>query len=121
MPVLHEFYDPFSELLTQVQDNAVRVKVEVEETDEICPLDGGKLVVRVGRFGKFLACSNFPNCKFTKPFQKKLDIKCPKCGVGEVILKRTKSRKSFYGCSRYPECDFASWTKPKEEPKAAQV
>ena len=121
VPVLHEFYDPFSELLTQVQDNAVRVKVEVEETDEICPLDGGKLVVRVGRFGKFLACSNFPNCKFTKPFQKKLDIKCPKCGVGEVILKRTKSRKSFYGCSRYPECDFASWTKPKEEPKAAQV
>lgn len=113
VPVLHEFYDPFSELLKKVGDTAERVKVEVEETDEICPLDGGKLVVRVGRFGKFLACSNFPNCKFTKPFAKSINMKCPKCGTGDVVMKRTKSKKSFYGCSRYPECDFASWTKPK--------
>lgn len=114
VPVLHEFYDPFSELLKKVGDSAERVKVEVEETDEICPLDGGKLVVRLGKFGKFLACSNFPNCKFTKPFVKKIDVKCPKCKVGDVLLKRTRSKKSFYGCSRYPECDFASWNKPKE-------
>ena len=88
--------------------------MEAEETDEICPLDGGKLVIRIGRFGRFLACGNFPKCKFTKPFTKKLGMKCPKCGDGEVVVKRTKSKKTFYGCSRYPECDFASWTKPKQ-------
>ncbi len=113
VPVIREFYGPFSELLEKVAETAERVKVEVEETDEICPEDGGKLVVRIGKFGKFLACNNFPKCKFTKPFQKKIDMKCPKCGQGDVIIRRTRSKKTFYGCSRYPECDFASWTKPK--------
>lgn len=114
-PVIAEFYDPFEELLANVTANAERVKVEVEETDEICPNDGAPLVVRIGKFGKFLACSKFPDCKFTKQFQQKLQIKCPKCQIGDVIIKRTKTKKSFFGCSRYPECDFASWTKPKVE------
>jgi DNA topoisomerase-1 len=114
-PVIREFFDPFEELLTSVTANAERVKVEVEETDEVCPNDGAPLVVRIGKFGKFLACSKFPDCKFTKQFQQKLQIKCPKCEVGDVIIKRTKTKKSFFGCSRYPECDFASWTKPKVE------
>jgi DNA topoisomerase-1 len=114
-PVIQEFFDPFEELLTSVTTNAERVKVEVEETDEVCPNDGAPLVVRIGKFGKFLACSKFPDCKFTKQFQQKLQIKCPKCEVGDVIIKRTKTKKSFFGCSRYPECDFASWTKPKVE------
>lgn len=113
VPVIREFYDPFEKQLNEVQDTAARVKVAVEETNEKCPLDGAPLVIRLGRFGKFIACSNFPNCKYTRAFQQKLNMKCPKCGIGEVILKRTKSRKSFYGCSRYPDCDFASWTKPK--------
>lgn len=113
IPVIHDFYRPFEDQLGKVQDSAERVKVAVEETDEKCPNDNAPLVVRVGRFGKFLACSNFPNCKFTKPFQQKLNMKCPKCNEGEVILKRTKTKKSFFGCSRYPDCDFASWNKPK--------
>lgn len=119
IPVLHEFYDPFSELLLKVGDNAERVKVEVEETGEMCPNDGSPLVVRIGKFGKFIACSKFPDCKFTKPFTKKIDVKCPKCTIGEVIVKRTRTKKTFYGCSRYPECDFASWNKPKTEEAAA--
>ncbi|HDK36206.1 MAG TPA: DNA topoisomerase I, partial [Bacteroidetes bacterium] len=69
------------------------------------------LVVKVGRYGRFLACSNYPKCKFTKPFT--LGIPCPKEGcVGEIVERRTKRGKVFYGCSRYPECDFASWHKP---------
>lgn len=112
-PVIREFYDPFSELLTKVGETAERVKVEVETSDEICPNDGAALVVRIGKFGRFLACSKFPDCKFTKPFQKKIDMKCPKCAVGDVIIRRTRSKKTFFGCSRYPDCDFASWTKPK--------
>lgn len=114
-PVIAKFYEPFEELLANVTANAERVKVEVEETDEVCPNDGAPLVVRIGKFGKFLACSKFPDCKFTKQFQQKLQIKCPKCEIGDVIVKRTKTKKSFFGCSRYPECDFASWTKPKVE------
>ncbi len=113
VPVIREFYDPFKELLTKVGETAERVKVEVETSDEVCPNDGAPLIGRIGRFGRFLACSKFPECKFTKPFQKKIDMKCPKCGTGDVIVRRTRSKKSFYGCSRYPDCDFASWTKPK--------
>lgn len=112
VPVIHNFYDPFEKQLDLVQTTAERVKVAAETTDEKCPNDGAALVIRIGRFGKFLACSNFPACKFTKPLVKKLDIKCPKCD-GDVVVRKTKNRKTFYGCSNYPTCDFASWTKPK--------
>lgn len=111
VPVLKEFYGPFEKKLAAVGETAERVKVEVEETDQICDLCGAPLVVRVGRYGKFLACSRFPECKFTKAFLQTTGITCPKCG-GNVILRRTKKGKSFYGCSNYPNCDFASWTKP---------
>ncbi|MCL4398120.1 type I DNA topoisomerase [Patescibacteria group bacterium] len=114
VPVIREFYEPFNKQLGGVTETAARVKVEVETTEEKCPNDGAPLVVRIGRFGKFLACSKFPDCKFTKPYAKITGIKCPKCG-GDVIMKRTKKKKSFYGCSNYPKCDFASWTKPKTE------
>lgn len=112
VPVIREFYDPFSKQLGLVQNTAERVKVETETSDEICPDDGAPLLVRIGKFGKFLACSKFPVCKFTKPLVKKADVKCPKCG-GEVVIKKTKNKKTFFGCSNYPACDFASWTKPK--------
>lgn len=111
-PVIHDFYDPFEKQLNLVQTTAERVKVETEATDEVCPDDGAPLVVRIGKFGKFLACSKFPDCKFTKPFVKKIGVICPKCG-GDILVKRTKKKKTFYGCSNYPTCDFASWTKPK--------
>lgn len=113
VPVIREFYGPFSKLLRETQETAERVKVETETTDEVCPNDGAPMVVRIGKFGKFLACSKFPDCKFTKPFQTKINMKCPKCQTGEVIIRKTRSKKTFYGCSNYPACDFASWTKPK--------
>ena len=68
------------------------------------------MVVKHGKFGAFLGCSNYPSCKNTKPLT--MDMKCPKCGEGNVVVKRTKRGKTFYGCSRYPDCDFASWYKP---------
>ena len=112
VPVIREFYEPFARQLGGVTETAARVKVETETTQEKCPNDGAFLVVRIGKFGKFLACSKFPECKFTKPFARLTGIPCPKC-AGEVIIKRTKNKKNFYGCSNYPSCDFASWTKPK--------
>ncbi|MDP2860700.1 MAG: topoisomerase DNA-binding C4 zinc finger domain-containing protein, partial [bacterium] len=93
-------------------------KIEVEETDEACPKCGEMLVVRVGKFGKFLACGGFPKCRFTKPLMQKTGIACPKCGQ-EVILRKTRSKKTFYGCSNYPKCDFSSWTKPDKSKTGA--
>ena len=112
-PVIKDFYSPFEKTLEDVKQ-AARVKIEVEKTDELCPLDQGHLVVRIGRFGKFKACENFPACKFTKPFVEETNLICPKDG-GKIILKKTKKGRKFYGCSNYPNCDFASWTKPTPE------
>jgi DNA topoisomerase-1 len=107
VPVIKEFYAPFEKTLEEVK-GAARVKIEVEKTDELCPQDGGHLVIRIGRFGKFLACGNFPKCKFTKPFVVETNLICPKDGA-KIILKKTKRGRKFYGCSNYPNCDFASW------------
>ena len=96
-----------------------RVKIKAEETGEKCPDCGGKLVIRFGRFGKFLACDSFPKCKYSAPFIEKAGIKCPEC-AGEVIIKKTKRGKRFYGCSNYPDCKFASWKKPKGESSKSQ-
>jgi DNA topoisomerase-1 len=106
-PVIKEFYDPFAKTLEKVGE-AARVKIEVEKTDEICPQDGGHLIIRTGKFGKFMACENFPNCKFTKPFSQETGLVCPKDG-GKIVFKKTKKGRRFYGCSNYPKCDFASW------------
>jgi len=113
VPVIREFYTPFSEQLEKAADTADRVKIETEISDELCPEHNVPLVVRIGKFGKFLACSKFPECKFTKSYQVKINVKCPKCLVGDVIMRKTRTKKSFYGCNRYPDCDYASWTKPK--------
>lgn len=107
-----DFYKPMEEKLEKTMDEAERVEIKEEVTDKICPECGKSLVVRRSRFGKFLACSGFPECKHTESIEDKLNIKCPKCG-GEVIKRRTKKGRPFYGCSNYPNCKFASWTKPK--------
>ena len=107
VPVIKEFYTPFEKTLGQVKD-VKRVKIEVEKTNEICPEDKGHLIIRIGRFGKFMACENFPNCKFTKPFAQETNFTCPRDGA-KIILKRTKKGRRFYGCSNYPKCDFAAW------------
>ncbi len=111
--VIGDFYKPFEETLQTVAETAKRVQVEVEETGNACPKCGeGREVIRLGRFGKFVACSRYPDCDYKNNYVEKAGMPCPKCG-GEVIMRRTKTRRSFFGCSNYPNCDFASWTKPK--------
>lgn len=113
VPIIRDFYTPFEKKLEEVKD-ADRVKIAVEETNEKCPECGSPLVIRVGRFGKFISCSEFPKCKFTKSFVETTDLLCPK-DRGQIVIKRTKRGRRFYGCSNYPKCDFASWTKPTPE------
>lgn len=114
-PVVKEFYEPMERLVEQKTDTIERVKIPVIETDEICELCGKPMVIKSGRFGQFMACSGFPDCKNTKPIVKSLGVECPKCHKGEVVEKKTKKGRKFYGCSRYPDCDYATWTKPKQE------
>jgi len=90
---------------------------ELDNLNEKCPECQGKLLVKTGRFGQFIACENYPKCKYTRKIDKKVGMKCPECGGkqgGEVVYKKTKKGRTFYGCSRYPDCKFASWTKPKK-------
>jgi DNA topoisomerase-1 len=89
------------------------MKVEVEEAGEACEKCGKPMVIRYGRFGKFMACSGFPECKNTKTMAEPTGLICPDDG-GEVVVKRTKRGRSFWGCANYPNCKFASWTKPEE-------
>ncbi|MDP3988378.1 MAG: DNA topoisomerase, partial [Candidatus Levybacteria bacterium] len=110
-PMIKEFYGPFEKKLEEVKEKAKRVKIEVEKLDEKCPECDAFLVIRIGRFGKFISCSRFPDCKFTKPFVEQTGLKCPKC-KGDIIIKGTRKGRKFFGCSNYPKCDFASWTKP---------
>ncbi|OGH09019.1 MAG: DNA topoisomerase I [Candidatus Levybacteria bacterium RBG_16_35_6] len=107
VPVIKEFYNPFEKSLKEVKDVA-RVKIETEETDEICPKCGAKLVIRTGRFGKFLSCGTFPKCDFTKALVEETKFTCPECG-GKIVFKKTKKGRRFYGCSSYPKCKFAVW------------
>jgi len=107
IPVIGSFYKDFEKTLNDVK-NAQRVKIEVEETENECPKCGSNLVIRIGKFGKFLACGSFPKCKFTKPYAEETGKICPKDG-GKIILKKSKKGRYFYGCSNYPKCDFAAW------------
>ena len=118
VPVIRDFYKPFSEHLKKVEKEAERVKVFAELTNEKCP-EGHPLVIRYGRFGKFLACEKFPEHKFTKSFEEKIDAKCPESGH-DVIIRRTKRGRPFYGCSGYPKCKWMSWTKPQTAQEAAE-
>lgn len=110
---LDDFYTDFDNTLKSAEKNmeGIRVKVPDEETDEICELCGRKMVIKSGRFGKFLACPGYPECKNTKKIVQKTGGFCPKCG-GEMIAKKSKKGRSFYGCSKFPECDFMTWDKP---------
>ncbi len=113
--LLKEFYPPFAEELAKAEKEMENVKPELEVTDEKCPVCGAPLVVKYGRYGKFLACSRYPECKFTKPYLEKTGAKCPKCG-GDLVVRRTRKGRIFYGCSNYPECDFTTWKRPLATP-----
>ncbi|MEK7500879.1 MAG: type I DNA topoisomerase [Patescibacteria group bacterium] len=118
VPVIREFYEPFEQNLKTKMDELKKSDFKKDEpTDKICPECGKPIVIKLGRFGKFYACTGWPECKHTERIVQKIDLACPKCSQGEVIVKRSKKGKTFYGCSRYPECDYASWTNPKEKPR----
>lgn len=110
------YYDDFEEPLEKAKKEmqGVKIKLKEEETDVICDKCGRNMVVKVGRFGKFLACPGYPECKNTKPLVFKTKAKCPLCG-GDVIEKKTKRRTSFYGCSNYPNCNFMTWDLPTDQ------
>lgn len=113
VPIIRRFWDPFNEKLETVEETSGRVKIPVEETGEKCSkCKIGMKVVRVGRFGKFLSCSRFPECDWKGQFIEKIGMTCPDCGKGEVIVRQTKRQRRFFGCSRYPKCKWASWRKP---------
>ena len=114
--MLHEFYDDFEKTLTSAKKEmeGVKIKLKEEQTDVICEKCGEHMVVKVGRFGKFLACPNYPKCKNTKPFVVNTVGKCPECG-GQIIQKKSKKGYKFYGCSNYPDCNFMTWDEPLKE------
>lgn len=112
--LMRDFYDEFKDDLEIAKDSAKKVEIKVEKTGEKCPECGRDLVYRDGRNGKFIGCSGFPECKFTKAIIKDTGVKCPKCG-GNIVERISKRGKVFYGCSNYPKCDYASWYKPTGE------
>lgn len=112
--VVAKSYEPLKEAIETAIANVEKVNMD-EETDEICENCGSNMVIKYGRFGKFMACKNYPECKNTKPLVNKIGVKCPICKDGDIILRKSKKGKSFYGCSNYPNCDFVSWSKPTGE------
>jgi DNA topoisomerase-1 len=113
VPVIREFYEPFEENLQKKYQEVSKKEFTEKPTKKTCPKCGAPLLIRLGKYGKFYACSKFPKCKYTESLKENtLGIKCPKCKKGKIVEKRTKKRKIFYGCSNWPKCDFALWDKP---------
>jgi DNA topoisomerase-1 len=112
--VLKDFYTPFKTTLEKADEKIGVIEIEDEVSEEICEQCGRNLVVKMGRFGKFLACPGFPECRNTKPIIEDTGVSCPTCG-GAVVLKRSKKGRKFYGCSNYPECNFVSWDLPTDK------
>lgn len=112
--LMREFYDPFKVTLDRAAEEMPITHVAAEMTDQTCDLCGAPMVVKKGKFGKFLSCSRFPTCKGMKKIT--TGVRCPKCKVGEIRELKSKKGRIFYGCSKYPECDFVSWDKPLAEP-----
>ena len=109
--IIRNFYPDLQEAVTRAEEELDKVKIEDEVSDVICENCGRHMVIKYGPHGKFLACPGFPECRNTKPFFETIGVKCPKCG-GEIVLKRTKKGRRYFGCENSPECDFMSWTKP---------
>ena len=113
--VLGKFYGPFHEKVAVALEKAPPEKIPDEVSDVVCDKCGAMMVYKIGRFGKFLACPNFPTCRNTRAIVEKIDVPCPKCGAA-LIKRKSKRGKAFYGCEKYPECDFVSWDKPTKMP-----
>ncbi len=116
VPTMHEFYGPFTATLQQAEKTMERVRIKDEPSDEVCDKCGRPMVIKLGKFGKFLACSGFPECRNSKPLLQRIGVICPTCKEGEIVERRSKKGRAFFGCERYPACDFVAWNKPVNEP-----
>jgi DNA topoisomerase-1 len=114
--VLGTFYSSFEKRLEFAEEEMKEIEIQDEVSDEICEKCGKHLVYKMGRFGKFLACSGFPDCRNTKPIVKDIGVTCPTCKQGKIVERRSKKGRIFFGCDRYPDCDFVSWDKPVSKP-----
>ena len=112
VPTLHEFYGPFVETLARAEQTMERVRLKDEPAGEDCERCGRPMVIKLGKFGKFQACSGFPDCRNARPLLTRVGVRCPTCGEGEIVERRSKKGRTFFGCERYPACDFVSWNKP---------
>lgn len=117
------FYEKFAAYLKEAEENIGELEIPDEETDVICEKCGRNMVIKRGRYGNFLACPGYPECKNTKAIVKEIGVKCPVCGDGDVIEKRSRQGRTFYGCNKYPECSFVVWDRPTGEkcPKCGAV
>ncbi|MTI60738.1 MAG: type I DNA topoisomerase [Firmicutes bacterium] len=113
--VLVDFYEPFAKRLEIAAEEMDSVQLEEEVTDEVCEKCGKPMIVKYGRYGKFLACSGYPDCKNTKPFLIKTGVACPECKDGELIQRKSRKGRVFYGCSNYPDCEYVLWNKPVDK------
>jgi DNA topoisomerase-1 len=113
--VIREFYAPFEKELAHAKAEIPTTKREPEKIGRVCPKCGHDLVIRFGRYGKFISCSDFPRCRYTEPWLEKIGIACPEDG-GELVMRKTRKKRVFYGCSNYPECEFTSWKRPIPAP-----
>ncbi len=112
---IRDFYGPFSKNLKEKYEDVKKENTDIK-TDKVCPECRKPMIEKLGRFGRFYACTGFPDCKHTESLESEtLDITCPKCKIGKIIVKKTKKGKIFYGCNTYPKCDFAAWDKPINE------
>lgn len=112
--VLDDFYQPFAKDIDKAEIEMEKIEIKDEPAGFDCPECGNPMVIKIGRYGKFYACSNFPDCRHTEAIVKKIGVTCPKCQKGDVVERKSAKNRIFYGCSDYPKCDFASWDKPIE-------
>jgi DNA topoisomerase-1 len=120
--IISNFYPDLDEAVERAQKELEHVEIADEESDEVCELCGRRMVIKYGPHGRFLACPGFPECRNTKPYFEKIDVACPKCGK-DIVLKKTKKGRKYYGCIGNPECDFMVWQKPSKEkcPKCGSI
>ena len=113
--VISDFYGPFIKDVKLAEERIPKIETEPEYIGRNCPKCGHELMIRYGRYGKFISCSNFPACRYTEPWLEKIGVECPLDG-GEVVQRKTRKGRTFYGCANYPECEFTSWNRPLNIP-----
>ena len=114
--VIDDFYKDFEPRVKHADEVMEKIEIKDEPAGEDCEKCGAPMVFKLGRYGKFMACSNFPDCRNTKAIMKLIEVKCPTCKEGEIVERKSKTKRVFYGCNRYPDCDFVSWDKPISRP-----